>query len=85
MEASAVGGSRLPEELYSDHSVELIAAELQIPVELLKLSAEGLAEELRAHQGDALEISAAETLVQSAEKMGRIVQALLDALQAEQP
>lgn len=85
MEASAVGGSSLPEELHWTDSAESIAAELQIPVELLKLSAEGLAEELRTHQGDPLEISAAETLVQSAEKMRRIVQALLDALQDEQP
>ncbi|KFE60617.1 hypothetical protein DB31_5956 [Hyalangium minutum] len=80
-----MGGSRLPEELYSNTSAELIATELQIPVELLKLSAEGLVEELRTHPGDPLELSAAETLVHSAEKMRRIVQALLDALQAEQP
>lgn len=64
-------------------SAEAIAAELQVPVELLKLSAEGLVEELRAQHGDPTEISAAETLIHSAEQMRRIVQALLEVLQDE--
>lgn len=83
MEMSVAGGERLPEKLSFHNSVEAIAAELQVPVELLKLSAEGLVEELRAQQGDPSEISAAETLIDSAEQMRRIVQALLDVLQDE--
>jgi hypothetical protein len=80
MELSADGGKRLPSKLSLRTSVETIAVELQVPVELLKLSAEGLVEELRARQGDPSEISAAETLIDSAEQMRRIVQALLDVL-----
>lgn len=80
MELSAEGGESLPRQLSLNSSVEAIAAELQVPVELLKLSAEGLVEELRAQHGDPSEISAAETLIDSAEQMRRIVQALLDVL-----
>jgi signal transduction histidine kinase len=80
MEASAPGGVCLRKEPYWDDSVEFIAAELQTPLELLKQSAEGLAEQLREGAGDPYEISAAETLVHSAERMRRIVQALLEAV-----
>lgn len=83
MELSAEGGERLPRQLSLNSSVEAIAAELQVPVELLKLSAEGLVDELRAQHGDPSEISAAETLIDSAEQMRRIVQALLDMLMNE--
>jgi len=85
MEVRAMGGVCLPEEPYWEDSVEIIAAELQTPLELLKLSAEGLAEQLREENGDLVEISAAETLVHSAEKMRRIVQALLEAVHGELP
>jgi hypothetical protein len=46
---------------------------------MLKLSAEGLAQQLRATDGDPTDISAAETLIHSAERMSLIVQALLAA------
>lgn len=83
MEASASGGVCLPEEPYWDHSVEAIAAELQTPLELLKQSAEGLAEQLREAAGDPYEIRAAERLVHSADKMRHIVQALLKVVHGE--
>jgi hypothetical protein len=83
MEASAARGERLPRELSLSSPVEAIAVKIQVPVELLKLSAEGLVEELRAQHRDPTEISAAETLIDSAEQMRRIVQALLEVLQDE--
>lgn len=80
MQVSALGGAYLLEESEEDHSVEAIATELQTPLALLKFSAEGLAEQLREGGGDPCDIFAAEKLVQSADKMRRIVQALLEAV-----
>jgi nitrogen fixation/metabolism regulation signal transduction histidine kinase len=85
MEMSAMGGVCLPEEPHWDGSVEIIAAELQTPLDLLQLSAEGLAQHLRESEGDPVEISAAEALVHSAERMRRIVQALIDSIHEELP
>lgn len=78
-----VGGVRLPEEQSWDDSLELVAGELQVPLDLIRSSAEGLADHLRASAGDPDELAAAETLVQSAEKMHRIVQALIEASRGE--
>lgn len=78
-----VGGVRLPEEQSWDEPLEFVAAELQIPLDLIRSSAEGLAEHLRASAEDPDELAAAETLVQSAEKMHRIVQALIEASRGE--
>ena len=80
-----MGGVCLPEEQSLEDSVEVIAAELQTPLVLLKLSAEGLAEQLRKGEADPVEISAAETLIHSTEKMRRIVQALLESVHGEWP
>jgi hypothetical protein len=80
---NTVGGVRLPEEQSWDESLEFVAAELQIPLDLIRSSAEGMAEHLRASAGDPDELAAAETLVQSAEKMHRIVQALIEASRGE--
>jgi hypothetical protein len=62
-----------------DASLELVAAELQVPLDLIRMSAAGLAEHLRVSAGDPEELAAAETLIQSAEKMHRIVQALIES------
>ncbi|MBN1210923.1 MAG: HAMP domain-containing histidine kinase [Myxococcaceae bacterium] len=75
----------LPEDPGSDDSLELLAAELCSPLNVIRLSAEGLVEQLREMHGDACDISAAERLVNSAEKMSRIVQALLEASRGELP
>jgi K+-sensing histidine kinase KdpD len=80
-----VGGVRLPEEQSWGEPLESVAAELQMPLDLIRSSAEGLAEHLRASAGDPDELAAAETLVQSAEKMHRIVQALIEASRGELP
>ena len=68
-----------------DESLELIAAELQAPLDLIRASAEGLAEHLRAAAGDPDELAAAETLIQSAEKMHHIVQALIETSRGDLP
>lgn len=78
-----VGGVRLPEAQSWDESLGLVAAELQIPLDLIRSSAEGLAEHLRASAGDPEGLAATETLIQSAEKMNRLVQALIEASRAE--
>lgn len=85
MEVMAMGGVRLPEERNWDESLELVAAELQVPLDLIRISAEGLAEHLRASAGDPDELAAAETLVQSAEKMHRVVQELIAASRGDLP
>jgi len=77
------GGVRLPEGQFWDESLSLVAAELQVPLDLIRSSAEGLAEHLRASAGDPEELAAAETLLQSAERMHRIVQALIEARRGE--
>lgn len=77
------GGVRLPEAQSWDESLELVAAELQTPLDLIRSSAEGLAEHLRASAGAPDELAAAETLIQSSEKMHRIVQALIEASRGE--
>jgi nitrogen fixation/metabolism regulation signal transduction histidine kinase len=68
-----------------DESLELVAAELQVPLELIRISAAGLAKQLQASAGDPDELAAAETLIQSAEKMHRIVQALIEASRGDLP
>jgi hypothetical protein len=78
MAVNIMEGVCLPAERIWDESLELIAAELQVPLDLLRVSAAGLAEQLRGSAGDPEELAAAETLLQSAEKMHRIVQALID-------
>jgi signal transduction histidine kinase len=83
MAMSTVGGMRLPEEQSWDESFELVATELQVPLSEIRSSAEGLAEHLRASAGDPDELAAAETLIQSANKMHRIVQALIEASRGE--
>ncbi|HVG63858.1 MAG TPA: hypothetical protein VNA24_35160 [Hyalangium sp.] len=80
---STVGGVRLPEEQSWDEPLELVASEIQVPLDLIRSSAEGLAEHLRASAGDPDEVAAAETLIQSANKMHRIVQALIEASRGE--
>jgi nitrogen fixation/metabolism regulation signal transduction histidine kinase len=84
MEVTAMGGAErlLEEEQAFDDSLELIATELRMPLDVIKVSAEGLAQELRATAGDPTDIVAAEALIHSAEKMGRIVQALIQASRA---
>lgn len=79
MATITVGGMRLPEEQSWDESFELVAAELQVPLDVIRSSAEGLAEHLRASAGAPDDVAAAETLIQSAEKMHRIIQALIEA------
>jgi hypothetical protein len=56
---------------------EFIASEMRAPLGLIRQSAEGLAEQLRELQGEPTDISAAEDLAESAEKMSHIVQALM--------
>jgi signal transduction histidine kinase len=73
------GESRLPEAHAVDDSFELLATEFCSPLTVLQLSAEGLVQQLRETHGDPSDISAAELLVHSAEKMNRIIQALLQA------
>jgi signal transduction histidine kinase len=84
MAMNTAGGVRLLEEQFWDESLELVAAELQVPLDLIRSSAEGLAEHLRASAGDPEELAAAETLAQSAVKMHRIVQALIEVSRGEQ-
>lgn len=72
-------GSSLPEEQAWESSVELIATQLHFPLSVIKLSAEGLARQLREACSDPTNITAAESLAQSAEKMSRMVQALIQA------
>jgi prophage DNA circulation protein len=62
-----------------DESLELFATELQLPLDLLRMSAAELAEHLRVEAGAPEELAAAETLLQSAEKMHRLVQALIES------
>ena len=71
------GDFAVPEELEWDDSFEFIASEMRLPLSLIRQSAEGLAQQLREMQGDPTDISAAEELAHSAEKMNHIVQALL--------
>jgi signal transduction histidine kinase len=78
MELITVERARAQVQSWHD-PLELIASELRSPLDLLRLSAEGLAHELRATQGDPTDISAAETLLHSAERMNRIVQELIAA------
>jgi hypothetical protein len=87
MHMTATGGAArlLEEEQSRDDSLEFIATELWMPLDLIKLSAEGLAEELREARGDPTDIIAAEALVHSAEKMRRIVLALIDASREVNP
>lgn len=85
MEVNATGGVCLPEDPKWDDSLELIASELQTPLDLLMMSAEGLAQQLRASDGDPVEISAAESLIHSTEKMRRIVQTLIEVSRGELP
>ncbi len=68
-----------------DESLELIAAELQVPLDLLRVSAGNLVEHLRASDSDPEELAAAETLIRSAETMNRVVQALIEASRGELP
>ena len=83
MAVNVMGGVCLPEERNWDESLELVAAELQLPLNLIRESAAGLAEHLRVSAGDPEELAAAETLLQSAEKMHRIVRALIDENRGE--
>ena len=78
MELITTERARLDEQPWND-PLELIMSELRSPLDLLRLSAEGLAHHLRATQGDPTEICAAETLIHSAERMSLMVQALLAA------
>jgi hypothetical protein len=81
MEVTTMGGAErlLEDEQVREDPLELIATELRLPLDLIKMSAEGLAQELRETHGDPTDIIAAEALVHSAEKMRRIVQALIQA------
>jgi signal transduction histidine kinase len=80
MEMTWTGGARaLPEEQNWHDSVELIAAEFDHPLSVIRQSAEDLAQQLRETCSDPTDISAAESLAQSAERMSRMVQALLRA------
>lgn len=67
----------LAEELEWQDPFEFVASELKVPLSLIQQSAEGLAEHLREMQGDPTDISAAQELADSAEKMSQIVQALI--------
>jgi hypothetical protein len=62
-----------------NESLELVATELQVPLDLLRMSAAELAEHLRVKAGAPEELAAAETLVQSTEKMQRLIQALIES------
>jgi hypothetical protein len=62
-----------------DESLELFATELQFPLDLLRVSAAELAEHLRVEARAPEELAAAESLIQSAEKMQRLVQALIES------
>lgn len=80
MEMTWTGGVRaLPEERTWNDSVELIAAEFNQPLSVIQQSAEDLAQQLREACSDPLDISAAEDLAHSAERMSRMVQALIQA------
>lgn len=82
---TAGGVCRLSDDQTQDGSLEHIATELCSPLGIIKLSAEGLAQQLREEHGDPATISAAEALIHSAERMTRIIQALVDASRAELP
>jgi signal transduction histidine kinase len=80
MEMTWTGGARaLPEEQNWNDSVELIAAEFNHPLRVIQQSAEDLAQQLRESCSDPTDISAAENLAHSAERMSRMVQALIQA------
>jgi hypothetical protein len=86
MEVTTVGGAcRLSNDQSQDDSLELIFSELCSPLDVIKLSAEGLVQQLREEHGDPGDISAAEALIHSAEKMTRIIQALINASSGEFP
>jgi signal transduction histidine kinase len=80
MELTWTGGARaLPEEQDWNDPVELIAAEFNQPLSVIRQSAEELANQLREACSDPTDISAAEDLAQSAERMSRMVHALIQA------
>ncbi|WP_224370670.1 hypothetical protein [Hyalangium versicolor] len=80
METTWMAGDRsLPDEHEWDDSLEFIATQLHLPLSVIRFSAEGLAQQLREASSDPTDISAAESLASSAEKMSRMVQALLQA------
>ncbi|WP_224248857.1 hypothetical protein [Hyalangium gracile] len=74
--------SALLEGAKREDSLELIATKLRLPLSVLKQSAEGLAQQLRDSQGDPTDITAAEDLVHSAERMSQLVQLLIQASRA---
>ncbi len=71
-----MGGCALPESQQWEDSLELIALELRLPLNVLQQSAEELAQQLRDTDGDSPEVRAAEALIHSTERMRRLVQAL---------
>jgi signal transduction histidine kinase len=78
MQAPMMAGDfALPEAQEWDDSLEFIASEMRLPLSLIRQSAVGLAQQLREMQGDPTDISAAEDLAESADKMNHIVQALI--------
>jgi signal transduction histidine kinase len=86
MEMTITGGvHRLPEEWTHDDSLERVASELQQPLNVIKLSAQGLLRQLQDTRGDPTDISAAEKLIHSVERMNRLVRALQEVRGTELP
>jgi signal transduction histidine kinase len=65
-------------------SLEYIASEINLPLSLIKEQAEQLARELRSTEADPRDISAAEELIESTERMSLLVQALVAFSRGEQ-
>jgi hypothetical protein len=73
------GMGAFPEIRSREDPLEQLVNELRLPLDALGISAQWLLEHLRAEHGDPTDISATETLLQSVERMNRLVQALLEA------